>query len=81
MLFCRTEAERDEWVTVLQRAAAVVPIEQEYHIGELLGTGRFSTVRECVQKATGATMAVKIIRKDNIEPDQKKLLWTEITGN
>ena len=34
MLFCKSESERDEWVSLLQRAAAVVPIEDDYVIGK-----------------------------------------------
>lgn len=65
-------------MTSLQRAAEVVPIEDDYVIGKVLGDGRFSVVKECVHKQTGRHFAVKIIDKTTIEPGEKVLLRTEI---
>jgi serine/threonine protein kinase len=79
-LFCKSEHERDDWVSLLQRAAAVVPIEDDYVLGKELGRGRFSIVKECVHKRTGIHCAVKIIEKASIEPEEKQLLRTEIAG-
>ena len=78
VLYCRSEQLRDKWVTALQHAAHVVPIEDDYVIGKELGRGRFSVVCECVNKATGEHAAVKIIDKSTIEPEEKGLLRTEI---
>eukprot|EP00596_Hydrurales_sp_CCMP1899_P003635 CAMPEP_0119047024 /NCGR_PEP_ID=MMETSP1177-20130426/50489_1 /TAXON_ID=2985 /ORGANISM="Ochromonas sp, Strain CCMP1899" /LENGTH=819 /DNA_ID=CAMNT_0007020999 /DNA_START=459 /DNA_END=2918 /DNA_ORIENTATION=- len=78
VLYCRSEAQRDKWVSSLQHAAHVVPIEDDYVIGKELGRGRFSVVCECVNKVTGEHAAVKIIDKATIEPEEKGLLRTEI---
>jgi serine/threonine protein kinase len=78
VLYCKSEEERDRWVTNLQHAAHVVPIEDDYVIGKELGRGRFSIVCECVHKMTGVHCAVKIIDKATIEPEEKGLLRTEI---
>jgi hypothetical protein len=78
VLYTRSSEERDEWVRMLQHAAEVVPIEEEYVIGKELGRGRFSHVCECVHKLSGKHFAVKIIDKDTIEPEEKELLRTEI---
>lgn len=78
VLYCRSEALRDKWVSSLQHAAHVVPIEDDYVIGKELGRGRFSVVCECVNKVTGEHAAVKIIDKATIEPEEKGLLRTEI---
>lgn len=78
ILYCRSSNEREMWIHALQRSAHVVPIEDEYVIGKELGHGRFSTVRECVHKASGVHYAVKIIDKSTIEPEEKSLLRTEI---
>jgi hypothetical protein len=80
ILFAPSEAERETWISVLQRAADVVPIEEDYVIGKELGRGRFSTVRECVKKTSGETFAVKIIEKATLESDEKELLRTEIAA-
>jgi serine/threonine protein kinase len=77
-LYCKSETSRDKWVTALQHAAHVVPIEDDYVIGKELGRGRFSVVCECVNKVTGEHAAVKIIDKSTIEPEEKGLLRTEI---
>lgn len=78
ILYARSEEEREKWVTSLQHAAHVVPIEDDYVIGKELGRGRFSVVCECVHKQTGVHCAVKIIDKATIEPEEKSLLRTEI---
>jgi len=44
ILYCSTESERDRWVSTLQRAAHVIPIEDDYIIGKEIGRGRFSVV-------------------------------------
>eukprot|EP01033_Poteriospumella_lacustris_P010146 gene10146-7236_t len=77
-MYCRSEEEREKWVTNLQHAAHVVPIEDDYVLGKELGRGRFSVVCECVHKLTNKHCAVKIIDKATIEPDEKALLRTEI---
>jgi calcium/calmodulin-dependent protein kinase I len=79
-LYCKTEAERDSWITTLQHAAQVIPIEEDYLIGGELGTGRFSVVCDCVHKVTQVKYAVKIIEKASIEAEDKALLRTEIAG-
>jgi predicted Ser/Thr protein kinase len=78
ILYARSEEEREKWVTSIQHAAHVVPIEDDYVIGKELGRGRFSVVCECVHKQTGVHCAVKIIDKATIEPEEKSLLRTEI---
>lgn len=77
-LFTRSDEEREAWVSLLQHAAQVVPIEDDYVIGKQLGSGRFSRVCECVHKKTGQHFAVKIIDKTLVEPEEKGLLRTEI---
>lgn len=78
VLFCKSVDEREKWVSSLQHAAHVVPIEDDYVIGKELGRGRFSKVCECVHKLTSVHCAVKIIDKATIEPEEKALLRTEI---
>jgi Ca2+-binding EF-hand superfamily protein/predicted Ser/Thr protein kinase len=78
ILYARSEEDREKWVSALQHAAHVVPIEDDYVIGKELGRGRFSVVCECVHKGTGQHCAVKIIDKATIEPEEKSLLRTEI---
>ena len=53
VLYCKSEGEREIWLTRMQHSAQVVPIEQDYVIGRELGRGRFSRVCECVHNVTG----------------------------
>lgn len=78
VLYCKSSEVRDKWVTMLQHAAHVVPIEEDYIIGKELGRGRFSVVCDCLHKKNGMHCAVKIIDKATIEPEEKGLLRTEI---
>jgi serine/threonine protein kinase len=78
VLYCRSEEERDKWVTLLQHFAEVIPIDEEYVIGRELGRGRFSVVHECVHKRSNEHYAVKVIDKKTIDPEEKALLRTEI---
>ena len=80
VLYARSSDERESWIHMLQVCAQVVPIEEDYVIGKELGRGRFSIVCECVRKETGERMAVKIIEKASLEPDEKELLRTEIAA-
>lgn len=78
VFYCKSEEERLQWLTALQHAAEVVPVEDDYVIGKELGKGRFSIVKECVHARTGKHCAVKIIDKRTIDPEDKGLLRTEI---
>lgn len=53
-------------------------IKDDYEFGRVLGSGTFSTVRECKDKKTSRTVAVKIIDKANIEVNTDSLK-TEVT--
>ncbi|CAM9239606.1 unnamed protein product [Phaeothamnion confervicola] len=77
-LFARSKVERDKWVHELRRASEVIPIEEDFEIGDELGKGRFSRVCMCVNKHTLERKAVKIIEKDSMDPEEKELLRQEI---
>ena len=40
--------------------------------------GAFGEVRMCVHRDTGAQRAVKVLRKSNMDDDEKKMLFNEI---
>jgi tRNA A-37 threonylcarbamoyl transferase component Bud32/Ca2+-binding EF-hand superfamily protein len=78
VFYCKSQEERATWLSALQHAAEVVPVEDDYCIGKELGKGRFSIVNECVHKRTNKHCAVKVIDKRTIDPEDKGLLRTEI---
>ena len=53
-------------------------IRKDYQINDVLGSGAFGEVRKCMSKKTGKTRAVKIIKKEQMNKHEQKLLETEI---
>eukprot|EP00833_Pecoramyces_ruminatium_P004534 jgi/Orpsp1_1/1178566/evm.model.c7180000065881.1 len=52
-------------------------IKDYYNIGKTLGVGSFAIVKECVNKKTGESFAVKIIDKKHIE-GQESMIKSEV---
>ncbi|KAG5178661.1 kinase-like domain-containing protein [Tribonema minus] len=77
-LYTNSKVERDKWVHELRRASEVVPVEEDFEIGEELGKGQFSRVCQCVNKHTLERKAVKIIEKETMDAEEKELLRAEI---
>jgi serine/threonine protein kinase len=44
----------------------------------ILFIGAFGEVRMCVHRDSGAQRAVKVLRKSNMDEDEKKMLFNEI---
>ncbi len=78
LFYSNSQAERDSWVLHLRKACKAVPIEEDYHIGQVLGKGRFSHVCACVNKRTLERKAVKIINKALMDDEEKELVRSEI---
>eukprot|EP00968_Pinguiococcus_pyrenoidosus_P018191 scaffold1867_cov247-Pinguiococcus_pyrenoidosus.AAC.28 len=78
VLFATTAEQRDAWIHDLQHAAQVVPIEEDFALGGILGQGRFSHVLNCYNKHTKENFAVKVIEKSVMDADERELLRTEI---
>jgi calcium/calmodulin-dependent protein kinase I len=54
------------------------PIEDTYTFGREIGKGGFSVVMEATNKRTGEKVAIKRIRKDQVEGDDINLLLREV---
>ena len=50
----------------------------KYSMGNLLGQGAFGEVRKCQNRSTKAIRAVKIIKKDQMTPEEEKSFKYEI---
>lgn len=57
-----TGAETHRWLIAL-RTAAMCNVNDFYTMGKTIGTGSFGTVREAVDKSTGAKRAIKIVHR------------------
>jgi serine/threonine protein kinase len=44
----------------------------------LFATGAFGEVRMCVHRESNAQRAVKVLRKSNMDEDEKRMLFNEI---
>ncbi len=78
LFYAKSKADRDDWVFNLREASEAIPIEEDYHIGQVLGKGRSSRVCICVNKKTLQRMAVKIIDKALMDDDERELVRSEI---
>lgn len=78
IFWCYTEEDRNEWLDLIKNAAQVYEFDDYYEMGCELGTGKFSSVRECTNRASGGKYAVKIIEKSQMNDKDKESLRTEI---
>lgn len=53
-------------------------IRDHYRIGKLLGSGAFGEVRLCLHKETQSQRAVKVLRKNLLDPKEMEMLKNEI---
>lgn len=53
-------------------------IRNNYRIGQVIGQGTYASVRLCINKATGAQRALKVIPKNRFNPDQEQILKNEV---
>ena len=53
-------------------------IRDHYRIGKMLGQGAFGEVRLCLHKASQQQRAVKVLRKNLLDPKEMEMLKNEI---
>jgi len=54
-------------------------LREVYRIGKMLGSGAFGEVRVCMHRENGAQRAVKVLRKAQMDEDEKRMFFNEIT--
>jgi len=79
----KPNSEKEE-VTTIKRTEEVVinkkmfitknqgKFRDNYLIGQVLGTGAFGEVRKCINRTTKVIRAVKLIRKDQMSPEEEQ---------
>jgi calcium-dependent protein kinase len=55
-------------------------LKDHYRIGRILGSGSYGEVRICAHRITGSQRAVKILRKSNMDEEEKIMLFNEINN-
>ena len=78
VIYTKSEEDRAKWLDVLQQASRTAVFQDEYHVGEQLGAGKFSKVMQCTSVRTGQAFAVKIINKADLKDSERELLRTEV---
>lgn len=72
------KSERDSWVKVIKAAIGYASIEDFYEIKEDLGRGKFGQVKLAIHKKTGKKVAVKVIKKKDLNMNEIELQKREI---
>ena len=52
-------------------------LHTNYFTGDVIGTGRFSIVYKCIEKATQKTYALKVIDLEKLTPQGRKFISNE----
>uniref|UniRef100_A0A5K3G2D0 Protein kinase domain-containing protein n=1 Tax=Mesocestoides corti TaxID=53468 RepID=A0A5K3G2D0_MESCO len=75
----RNDVDEDTPDFLLNRSVTIkhdVEVEKEYRIYEFLGSGKFGDVNRCEEKATGYTLAAKVIPVSSL--DEKEAVMNEV---
>eukprot|EP00347_Sterkiella_histriomuscorum_P019499 403341396 len=72
------KSERDSWVKVIKTAVGYATIEDFYEIREDLGRGKFGQVKLAIHKKTQKKVAVKVIKKKDMNLNEIELQKREI---
>lgn len=75
--FAQSETEFKEWSGALKRASAS-SVEDFYALGKVLGEGAFAQVRLGIDKETGESFAIKVIKKKEYNPKEMDFLLREV---
>eukprot|EP00826_Nyctotherus_ovalis_P063776 TRINITY_DN9353_c0_g2_i2.p1 TRINITY_DN9353_c0_g2~~TRINITY_DN9353_c0_g2_i2.p1 ORF type:complete len:309 (+),score=103.71 TRINITY_DN9353_c0_g2_i2:1413-2339(+) len=70
--------EREEWVKYLKEAIGYSNLHDYYELKETLGKGKFGLVRLGLHKKTQKKVAIKIIKKAEMTPQDVELMKREI---
>jgi serine/threonine protein kinase len=78
VLYARSAAQRDEWLSILRRACRSVPFDEEYELGPEIGAGKFARVYKATKRASSEVFAVKVVNKSGLTKAELELLRTEV---
>lgn len=68
------EEELETWMQALERTCILQDIEEDFSIGEVIGTGKLSVVHSGTNLATGEHVAIRIFDKEELKTCEKHLL-------
>jgi serine/threonine protein kinase len=72
------DEDREKWIAAIKVVIGYSNLFDFYDLKENLGKGKFGLVKKGVHKQTGKEVAVKIVSKKDIKPNDLELLKREI---
>ena len=78
MYYCKNEKEYNEWFEKLKIATGYTNLLDIYEVKNKLGSGKFGLVKLGIDKKTGQKVAIKIMKKSNMDSSDLELVRTEI---
>jgi serine/threonine protein kinase len=76
--YVSTKEEHKMWITAIRKVIGYANILDYYELKESLGKGKFGTVRAAVHKKTGKRVAIKVMKKSMMTPQDVELVKQEI---
>lgn len=76
--YLETEKEYSNWMKHLRKASNIECLSDSYEIKEVIGKGKFGLVKLGIHKKTQRKVAIKIMNKKDMSPEDFKLAKTEI---
>lgn len=77
-LFAGSAEEQAGLLRLLRVHAGATSVEAFYELGAQIGQGRFSVVRQARERATGRSVAVKVVDKYRLDEGEREALRMEI---
>ena len=76
--YAPTKTEQEMWIKAIQKAIGYSNLLDYYELKEELGKGKFGLVRVAVHKKTGKRVAIKVMKKSMMNPQDQELVKQEI---
>lgn len=76
--YATTKEEQVQWINSIKKVVGYANILDFYELKHSLGKGKFGTVRAAVHKKTGKMVAIKVMKKAIMTPQDVELVKQEI---
>jgi serine/threonine protein kinase len=76
--YLRNLEEKKKWIEAIKKTIGYTNLYEFYELSDFLGKGKYGVVRKAVHKRTKAEVAVKIIKKRELNLKDLELLRREI---
>ena len=70
--------DRDKWLQAIKQVIGYANLHDYYDMKENLGKGKFGLVKKGIHKKSGQEVAIKIVSKKDMKPNDLELLKKEI---